>query len=208
MVSLARAPQEPRMTAIAPARVSLDAGDLIQPRTLCTIDATSVSIPDPDGALIHLQFRRYAGCPICSLHLRSFSQRHDEIVAAGIRELVVFHSSEAELRKVHRLPFAVIADPDKRLYAEFGVGTSPRAVLDPRVWPTAVRAVAVRASLDPRAGQESGSFGLPADFLIAPDGRLLASKYGVHADDQWSVDELLRRLPERKRAPLEARANG
>ena len=110
--------------------------------------------------------------------------------------MVVFHSSEADLQKVHRLPFAVIADPDKRLYAEFGVGTSPRAVLDPRVWSTAMRAVAARASADPKAGMESGSFGLPADFLIATDGRLMASKYGVHADDQWSVDELLGLSPE------------
>jgi hypothetical protein len=33
--------------------------------------------------------------------------------------------------------------------------------------------------------------GLPADFLIAPDGRVLATSYGKHANDQWSVDELL-----------------
>jgi hypothetical protein len=33
--------------------------------------------------------------------------------------------------------------------------------------------------------------GLPGDFLIAPDGRVIASKYGAHADDQWSVDEIL-----------------
>ena len=36
-----------------------------------------------------------------------------------------------------------------------------------------------------------GPFGLPADFLIAPDGRLAALKYGQHAYDQWTVDELL-----------------
>jgi hypothetical protein len=32
---------------------------------------------------------------------------------------------------------------------------------------------------------------LPADFLISRDGRVLARKYGAHAYDQWSVDELL-----------------
>ena len=36
-----------------------------------------------------------------------------------------------------------------------------------------------------------GAFGLPADFLIAPDGRLAAVKYGRNAYDQWTVDELL-----------------
>jgi hypothetical protein len=33
---------------------------------------------------------------------------------------------------------------------------------------------------------------MPADFLIATDGAVVARKYGEHADDQWSVDELLR----------------
>src|SRR5205814_5057298 len=36
-----------------------------------------------------------------------------------------------------------------------------------------------------------GRFGLPADFLIAPDGQITALKYGRHAYDQWTVDELL-----------------
>ena len=36
-----------------------------------------------------------------------------------------------------------------------------------------------------------GSTGLPGDFLIAPDGRVIASKYGEHAYDQWTVDEVL-----------------
>lgn len=31
-----------------------------------------------------------------------------------------------------------------------------------------------------------------ADFLIDPEGRVLAVKYGEHVDDQWSVDELLK----------------
>jgi hypothetical protein len=36
-----------------------------------------------------------------------------------------------------------------------------------------------------------GPLGLPADFLIAPSGRINAVKYGTDAYDQWSVDELL-----------------
>jgi peroxiredoxin len=166
-------------------------GDVFPPRELATLASGQVHVPDA-GFLVHLQLRRYAGCPICSLHLRSFAQRHDEIVAAGVREIAVFHSSSSELRKVHtELPFAVVPDPDRRLYAELGVGTSPRAVLDPRAWAAAARAVVARASADPTAGMSDGSFGLPGDFLIASDGRILSAKHGVHADDQWSVDELL-----------------
>jgi len=167
-------------------------GDTFVPRELSSIDGERVRIPDRTHAFVHLQLRRYAGCPICSLHLRSIEARHAELVSAGIREVVVFHSSAEDIRKVHRgWPFAVVADPRKELYAALGVGTSVRAVLDPRVWPTAVRAVASGASADPTAGAADGSTGLPGDFLVSRDGLVLAAKVGAHADDQWSVDELL-----------------
>jgi hypothetical protein len=166
-------------------------------RTLTAVDGASVPLPDPER-LVHLQFRRFAGCPVCNLHLRSVRARHEEIVAAGIREVVVFHSSREDLLEyVPDLPFAVIADPGKHLYREFGVEAAPRALLDPRAWPSIVRAVASglrhrdHAPLRPAGGRT----GLPADFLIAPDGRTLASKHGTHVDDQWSVDELLALAP-------------
>jgi hypothetical protein len=43
----------------------------------------------------------------------------------------------------------------------------------------------------PATKQDGGHLGLPADFLVEPGGRVLAAKYGEHAYDQWSVDELL-----------------
>jgi hypothetical protein len=36
-----------------------------------------------------------------------------------------------------------------------------------------------------------GPLGLPGDFLIAPSGQIKGLKYGTHAYDQWSVDELI-----------------
>ena len=164
-------------------------GAVISARELVTIRSKRIQLPDPAG-VVHLQFRRYAGCPFCNLHLRSIVQRHQELVAAGIREVVVFQSSSAELL-AHQgdAPFAVIADPTRRLYTEFGVGPSPRAVLDPRAWLAGVRAVTSKHPSLPANRQQA--LGLPADFLVAADGHVLACKYGVHAYDQWSVDDLL-----------------
>jgi len=175
-------------------------GDLFEARDLATLAGESIRVPVPNR-IVHLQFRRYAGCPICSLHLRSFVERHDEIVRAGVVEVVVFHSSAEDLRKVHTaLPFAVIPDPERRLYAELGVGSSPRALLDPRAWAAIVRSIAARASADPGAGQRDGSFGLPADFLVESSGRIFACKHGRHADDQWSVEEMLALVREQQGA--------
>jgi hypothetical protein len=53
----------------------------------------------------------------------------------------------------------------------------------------------------PMPTTEGGRLGLPADFLIAPDGRVLASHHGRHVYDQWSVDELLNLLPAKENRP-------
>jgi hypothetical protein len=37
----------------------------------------------------------------------------------------------------------------------------------------------------PSPAPHDGRFGLPADFLIGPGGRILALKYGQHASDHW-----------------------
>jgi peroxiredoxin len=171
---------------------------VVADRTLTPVTGSPVTIPDRDR-LIHLQFRRFAGCPVCNLHLRSITLRHDEIEAAGVREVVVFHSpAEQLLEHTPGLPFPVVADPDKRLYAEFGVESAPRSLLSPRAWIPILRAV-LRAGWaivrgrerPPASSPHGGRLGLPADFLIAGDGRVAAYKYGEHVYDQWSVDELL-----------------
>jgi peroxiredoxin len=167
-------------------------GEVIGKRTLVTTGSKPVQVPDAKG-LVHLQFRRFAGCPFCSVHLRSFVRRHDEITAANIREVVVFRSTPAALQRHHGdVPFAVIADPDGRLYTEFGVGSGLGALLNPRVLllalPNVMRMLPGFPGM-PSSGKDALRF--PADFLIATDGQVRACKYGAHADDQWSVDELL-----------------
>lgn len=168
----------------------LDVGSKVGARTLETITGQQVAVPSPE-AVVHLQFRRFAGCPICNLHVRSVARRHEEIAAAGIVEVVVFHSAADELRRYQsELPFAVIADPDRKLYREFGVESSLRSVLHPKAWRAGARGM--RWTTPGGAlGLREGHLGMPADFLIAPDGTVRACKYGAHADDQWSVDEIL-----------------
>ncbi|BEP15257.1 peroxiredoxin-like family protein [Acidothermaceae bacterium B102] len=181
---------------------TITAGTVLAPRVLTTVTGASIAIPDPDR-LIHLQFRRYAGCPVCNLHLRTVTGRLGEIEAAGIREVVVFHSTLAELLEYESaLPFDVIADPGKALYREFGVESSLRAVFNPR-GAAAVPAVMANLARSLPGGQRrlppvrhtGGNLGLPADLLIDSAGRVVAVKYGQHAYDQWSVDELLEQLP-------------
>src|SRR5213592_5323493 len=173
-------------------------GDAFPTLELAASFGERVRVPDPAGEYVHLQLRRFAGCPICNLHLRSIVSRHDEIRTHGIREVIVFHSTAKELAKHEaELPFPLIADPERELYRRLGVERRAGSLLSTRALRAAIAgqtAALARRSTMRALGPikpTGGPFGLPADFLIAPDGRLAAVKYGEHAYDQWTVDELL-----------------
>jgi peroxiredoxin len=180
-------------------------GDSVEAVELITVDGRTITVPDSDK-MVHLQFLRFAGCPICNVHLQSVINRHGEIAASGIEEVVLFHSSPEELETyVGDLPFAVVADPEKTQYRRFGVETGVRAVADPRSIAPVVKAMFTRSAsikLQPSAGvpgrPTGGKLGLPADILIDRSGTVVDAKYGSHASDQWSVDELLQHAAARR----------
>jgi len=60
----------------------VSAGETIIGRILCDIDDHPVPIPDSER-IVHLHFRRYAGCPVCNVHLRTFAVRHDDLLDCG-----------------------------------------------------------------------------------------------------------------------------
>ena len=173
-------------------------GDIFPTLELTATSGRQVTIPDPGGDRVHLQLRRFAGCPICNLHLRSIVTRHDEIRSHGIREVVVFHSTAKELAKHEaEMPFPLIPDPERALCRQLGVERGPSSLLNGGALRAAMagEAAAIRKRSTTRGvlgpvKPTGGRFGLPADFLIAPDGRIAAVKYGKHAYDQWTVDEL------------------
>src|SRR5690606_20221567 len=79
---------------------------VLPPLTLRTLAGETLAVPSGGPEFLHLQFRRFAGCPVCNTHLRSFSRRATDLEAAGVREIVFFHSSASELEKHQAdLPF-------------------------------------------------------------------------------------------------------
>ena len=72
-------------------------GDFVEPCVLESVQGDAVPIPPPAQKILHLQFRRFAGCPICNLHLQSFIRRHLELVENQIQEVAVFHSSKSAM---------------------------------------------------------------------------------------------------------------
>lgn len=116
-------------------------------------------------------------------------KRKEELEAAGVHEVIFFHSSKDEMQKYQKdVPFDLVADPTKKHYREFGVETSVFAGLHPKAIWAGLRGAA-RGFITTKS--EGGVHGLPADFLIDREGQIVAVKYGSHAYDQWSVSEVL-----------------
>ena len=171
----------------------LKVGDKFPAMSLTTTKGKELSIPVPGARFTHVQFRRFSGCPICNTHIASLRTAADKLRGMGIHEVLFFHSTTSEVQSFHNdLPFDAIADPGKRFYRQVGAEKSYLATL----YPSALWAALV-SSIKGRFGMKmtGGPFSLPAEFLVAPDGRILAAKYGLHAYDQWSVDEILKITP-------------
>ena len=176
-------------------------GDRIPPITATTIHGEAITVPDKGTSDVHLQFLRFAGCPVCNFHVHNLSKRATEIKEAGIHQVLVFHSSRDEMLKYQaQLPFDCIPDPNKSLYREFGVETSLLALLRPAVLWAGIRGIWTTRKLYKKA--ENGIFGLPADFLIDPDGEVLAAHYGANAYDNWDADQILQIVNEREKSAV------
>ena len=168
--------------------MKLKAGDPFPAKTFRAVSGKELCVPD-SRLLTHLQFRRFVGCPICNTHIGEMMKRAEEIKSAGIREVIFFHSTQKEMQPLQQgVPFHLVADPEKVYYKEFGVEACLASILNRQAIAASIRGV-LRGSLPMK--MTGGPLGLPADFLIEPNGQVRAAKYGRHAYDQWSVDELL-----------------
>jgi peroxiredoxin len=177
----------------------LRAGEAAPPITTRSVSGSEIMVPDPHSGLVHLQFLRFAGCPVCNLLLQDYTRRAGEIREAGIREIILFHSEKRFIQDYHdHFPFEVIADPNRRFFNQYRVKTSLTAILNPLAFPNLIRAYRLR----PAGKQDSSPFGLPAEFLIDPTGTIVASHYGSHSSDQWSVNELLQIANSSRRVPV------
>jgi hypothetical protein len=164
-------------------------GDRIAPLEVRTILGAAQLVPDSSLRFTHLQFRRWIGCPICNDHIARFRRHHDRIAAAGIREVMFFHSTPEEILAFDStMPFEMVGDAERVYYRQFGV---ERGWLFLASWRAIAGAARGFAAGKYTFANARGIDGLPADILLSDMGVVLAAHYGEDAADHWSVDELI-----------------
>ncbi|MCW5648174.1 MAG: AhpC/TSA family protein [Ramlibacter sp.] len=160
-----------------------------QPPDLAATDflGQPVSLVALRGAPVLLSFYRYASCPVCNFRMRAIIQHYPEWSGQGLHVVSVFQSPVESIRQYvgrQDAPFPIVADPDLTHYRRFGVEARWRGLFSLGVAITALKAF--RSGFLP--GRVDGPFErTPADFLIAPDGRIALAHYGANIDDHIPI---------------------
>ena len=171
----------------------LKPGDKAVPFSAETIDGKTISLELFAGKPVLLMFYRYASCPMCNLRLRDFAQQYPRLHERGLEVIAFFHSAGHTIRKnagKQHYPFDLVPDPQFNVYRSYGIEISwlrffmsmllPSFYID---WLRSMR-YGFWGGVDWQMGT------MPADFLIAPDGRILKTHYGRDMGDHLAVNEV------------------
>jgi peroxiredoxin Q/BCP len=166
-------------------------GSIAPPFAAVSASGAPVTLADYHGGFLLLSFLRYASCPICNLRVRELRLAYPVLQASGVGVAVVLHSPASSILAQmarQQAPFPLIADPSRQLYRLYGVERSwPRLALSAFL-PSSLAAFARASALGYWGGRVDGEWnGMPADFLIGPDGSVLIAHYGAHIGDHLSV---------------------
>ena len=127
--------------------------------------------------------------------MRQFAEAHEEFVAADVGIVRIFHSPLPALQMYAisgvAEKFAILADPERAVYREYGVGNSLLGVLNPKGFRRYFEAA--RAGMRPKLSDmiRDGVFGIVADFVIDPDGVVAGVRYGTSFSDATSPERAL-----------------
>lgn len=163
----------------------LQTGQPAKPFAAQDINGNAIALDDYRARPLLISFFRSASCTLCGLQVWYLAQQYLRWRQQGLQMLAVFESTDAMTRQYinnQRLPFPVIADPDKNLFRLYDIESSWRAFIQgiPRY---AVSLVQARRKGITRWWPEIHPR-LPADFLIAPDQTIYYVNYGKNMADR------------------------
>ncbi len=174
----------------------LNAGESVPDFAVTSILGKEVTAASLTGAPSLLVFHRYARCAICNDRIREFRRTIPELsVSTGLRVLFVCHSDRDRLRGEFgeaSLPFDVVPDPERRLYAAFGVARSLVRTLRLPSLRTVVRTRRAMPNDGRRPGFERPLTMIPAKFFVDGGGTIVAAHYGEYLGDSWTSDTIAR----------------
>jgi peroxiredoxin len=142
---------------------------------------------------------RYVGCTSCRYDIHLIKTRYKEFTDIDAQILVVLQSPPETINndlKGDETPYDIISDPDQAIYKRFSIEPAPsKEALGPQgpdeIAKWQAKREAIKTSGFVHGKYEGIEEQLPALFIIAPDRKVLYSRYAKNIADLPSVDELL-----------------
>ena len=171
--------------------VKLQEGSFAPPLMARDVMGNNINLNNYSGKRVLLSFFRYVTCPLCNLRVAQFMKEYPKF-KDDIEIIAVFESSEEYIKDYigpKGLPFSIIADPDAKLFKEFGVEKSWfKSILGMFRISTMIKAMRLNKF---RTGMGDGTANrVPADFLVNTNGTLAVCHYGSDITDHIPMQEI------------------
>jgi len=153
-----------------------------------------INLEDYKDKKLLIAFFRHAGCPFCNLRVLALTKVHEKLKAKGLEMIFFFESKESVLLRsiFHKevSPIPLISDPDKEIYAKYGLEESKSISRNSHIITfiqTAIKAKYKGVPMNMPKVQESLNT-IPAEFLVGEGLRLKKLHYSKSLTDRLDLN--------------------
>ncbi len=152
-----------------------------------------IDLNDYKDKKVFIGFFRHAGCPFCNLRVHALLKVHEEFKAKGLEMIFFFESKENVLLRssFHKevSPIPLIADPEKKLYAAYGIESSGMKSAISHISTFVQTAFMASSKGLPMHMMSSGESikTMPAEFLIDKGLVIKAVHYSERLNDRMDI---------------------
>lgn len=153
-----------------------------------------INLNDYRDKRVMVAFFRHAGCPFCNLRVHALSKVHQELKDIGFEMIFFFESTEKVILRssFHKgvSPIPIIADPEKKMYALYGLEESLKKATISHITSfaqTTLKAKSMGLPIHLMASGESFST-MPAEFLLDKGLIIKELHYSERLNDRLDID--------------------
>lgn len=172
--------------------MKLSAGQEAIDFKLKDINGNEHALENYRGKKLLISFFRYASCPFCNLRFHRLSEKQDQFAEMGLQQLAFFESPVESILKhagKSNSPIAIIADPKRKTYRQYGVETSLSGFIGGII--TRIPEVTMAMFKGYLPGKMEGDYTMmPADILIGPDLKIAKAHYGKDLGHHLPLEEI------------------
>ena len=153
-----------------------------------------LSLSSYKGKKVLLGFYRGTACPFCLGRVKKLLKFYEELKCKGIDVIVIVAAKQESIFETSKktiAPFAIISDPEKKIFRQYGITESKFVILKAMLKPFKMMKVMLTNPFSMKLFEEESM--LPAEFLINGEFKIDIAHYGKSLSDHISIEKILNR---------------